>query len=81
MTPRSIRSCQACNRLVSVSGLERSDCSLVAVSVGTWVYGPLPIPPSTSNPHLFPHNVVFQTADWVNSEIPEDAQGYNVVVA
>ena len=45
------------------------------------MFGPLPIPPSTSHPHLFPHNVVFQTADWVNSEIAEDAQGYNVVVA
>lgn len=45
------------------------------------MFGPLPIPPDTSNDRRFPHNVVFQTADWVTSEIAEDTQGYDVVVA
>ncbi|KAJ7484419.1 Bicoid-interacting protein 3-domain-containing protein [Mycena latifolia] len=40
--------------------------------------GPLPIPPSA--PHLFPHNVSFRTADWVNETIPEDESGYDVVL-
>jgi len=41
--------------------------------------GPLPIPPS--DPDVFPHNVSFRTADWVNDSIPEDAGGYDVVLA
>ncbi|KAJ7089250.1 Bicoid-interacting protein 3-domain-containing protein [Mycena belliarum] len=41
--------------------------------------GPLPIP--LSNPQLFPHNVSFRTADWVNEPIPEDEGGYDVVLA
>ncbi|CAK5268640.1 unnamed protein product [Mycena citricolor] len=41
--------------------------------------GPLPIP--DSSPEIFPHNVAFRTADWVNEAIPEDAEGYDVVVA
>ncbi|KAF7348541.1 Bin3-type SAM domain-containing protein [Mycena venus] len=41
--------------------------------------GPLPIP--RSSPELFPHNVSFRTADWVNDTIPEDEGGYDVVVA
>ncbi|KAJ6532724.1 Bicoid-interacting protein 3-domain-containing protein [Mycena vulgaris] len=40
--------------------------------------GPLPIPPSA--PNLFPHNVSFRTADWVNDTIPEDEAGYDVVL-
>jgi 7SK snRNA methylphosphate capping enzyme len=44
------------------------------------IFGPLPIPLKT-NPDVFPHNVVFHTADWVNTEIAEDAEGYDVVVA
>ncbi|KAI0700777.1 Bicoid-interacting protein 3-domain-containing protein [Cytidiella melzeri] len=44
------------------------------------MFGPLPIP---LKKHLdtFPHNVVFYTADWVNNEIPEDSEEYDVVVA
>ncbi|KAJ6616474.1 Bin3-domain-containing protein [Mycena sp. CBHHK59/15] len=41
--------------------------------------GPLPVPRSA--PHLFPHNVAFRTADWVNETIPEDEDGYDVVLA
>ncbi|KAJ7190950.1 Bicoid-interacting protein 3-domain-containing protein [Mycena pura] len=41
--------------------------------------GPLPIPACT--PHLFPHNVSFRGADWVNATIPEDEGGYDVVLA
>jgi hypothetical protein len=41
--------------------------------------GPLPIP--RSSPDLFPHNVSFRTADWVNQTIPEDEVGYDVVIA
>jgi len=47
------------------------------------MFGPLPIPPNktdTATPS-FPHNVVFQVVDWVNSEISEDQEGYDVVVA
>jgi Bicoid-interacting protein 3 (Bin3) len=45
-------------------------------------FGPLPIPPcQTRDSHLFPHNVTFRTADWVNGEIPEDADGYDTVIA
>ncbi|KAF8217752.1 Bin3-domain-containing protein [Mycena galopus ATCC 62051] len=42
-------------------------------------HGPLPIPPSA--PELFPHNISFRTADWVNDTIPEDEGGYDVVLA
>jgi 7SK snRNA methylphosphate capping enzyme len=42
--------------------------------------GPLPIPESDRK-DVFPHNVVFQTADWVNAAIPEDSAGYDVVIA
>ncbi|KAJ7033137.1 Bicoid-interacting protein 3-domain-containing protein [Mycena alexandri] len=41
--------------------------------------GPLPIPHSA--PVLFPHNVSFRTADWVNERIPDDEGGYDVVLA
>jgi 7SK snRNA methylphosphate capping enzyme len=56
--------------------------------IGEWDYfpascahshGPLPIP--SSSPELFPHNVSFRTADWVNVTIPEDEGGYDVVLA
>ncbi|KAI0787050.1 Bin3-domain-containing protein [Irpex lacteus] len=40
----------------------------------------LPIP-TKKDSDMFPHNVIFHTADWVNSEIAEDAEGYDVVVA
>lgn len=45
------------------------------------MFGPLPIPTRPTETHLFPHNVVFQTADWVNTEISEDKIGYDVVIA
>lgn len=44
------------------------------------MFGPLPVPPR-KDATKFPHNVVFHAADWVNSTIPEDAEGYDVVVA
>ncbi|KAI0089135.1 Bicoid-interacting protein 3-domain-containing protein [Irpex rosettiformis] len=45
------------------------------------MFGPLPIPPKGAADTAFPHNVVFHTADWVTSDIPEDIEGYDVVVA
>lgn len=45
-------------------------------------FGPLSIPPSQHRGrHTFPHNITFRTADWVNSDIPEDKEGYDVVTA
>ena len=44
--------------------------------------GFLPIPPSEiRDRHVFPHNVSFRTADWVATRIPEDVDGYDVVIA
>ncbi|KAM5531932.1 hypothetical protein V8D89_014402 [Ganoderma adspersum] len=48
------------------------------------MFGPLPIPTSRAGKDAtdaFPHNVTFRSADWVNDEVPEDAEGYDVVVA
>ncbi|OCH92197.1 Bin3-domain-containing protein [Obba rivulosa] len=47
------------------------------------MFSPLPIPAARSpeDAHTFPHNVMFYTADWVNHDIPEDANQYDVVVA
>ncbi|TFK82067.1 Bin3-domain-containing protein [Polyporus arcularius HHB13444] len=48
------------------------------------MFGPLPIIDVAAPGNIaeaFPHNVSFRTADWVKSEIPEDAEGYDVVVA
>ncbi len=45
------------------------------------MFGPLPIPTRSKQTHIFPHNVVFQTADWVNTVISEDKIGYDVVIA
>lgn len=48
------------------------------------MFGPLPIPASGANKEvadIFPHNVTFRTADWVKEEIPEDVEGYDVIVA
>ncbi|CDO71401.1 hypothetical protein BN946_scf184908.g159 [Trametes cinnabarina] len=48
------------------------------------MFGPLPIPDSTMHEGAsdeFPHNVTFRTADWVNTEIPENASKYDVVIA
>ncbi|KAG6835712.1 hypothetical protein H0H93_015423, partial [Arthromyces matolae] len=47
-------------------------------------FGSLPIPPSQSQSrgrHVFPHNVSFRQADWLTTHIPEDDEGYNVVIA
>jgi 7SK snRNA methylphosphate capping enzyme len=46
-------------------------------------FGSLPIPPSSSRREKlsFPHNVSFRTADWTRTELPEDSEGYNVVIA
>lgn len=45
------------------------------------MFGHLPIPAVTASSSAFPHNVVFHTADWVNTEISEDAEGYDLVIA
>ncbi|CAL1701126.1 unnamed protein product [Somion occarium] len=45
------------------------------------MFGPLPIPPTSESDAGFPHNVVFKATDWVSTEISEDAEGYDVVVA
>ncbi len=45
------------------------------------MFGPLPIPSQSAVSTTFPHNVAFHTADWVSTEIPEDREGYDVVVA
>jgi hypothetical protein len=45
-------------------------------------FGPLPIPPAENRgQNSFPHNVSFRCADWVESEIPEDSGGYDIVIA
>lgn len=50
------------------------------------MFGPLPIPPMQDKDEAetgdkFPHNVTFQTADWMRQSIHEDTEGYDVVVA
>lgn len=45
------------------------------------MFGPLPIPTHSLKSDVFPHNIIFRTADWVSNEIAEDAEGYDVVVA
>jgi 7SK snRNA methylphosphate capping enzyme len=55
------------------------------------MFGPLPIPPSSTETGIrldasvpenaFPHNVSFRRADWVNERIPEDEPGYDVILA
>ncbi|KAK7439792.1 hypothetical protein VKT23_017367 [Stygiomarasmius scandens] len=45
-------------------------------------FGPLPIPPSHIRGNdVFPHNISFRTADWVEESIVEDRDGYDVVLA
>lgn len=45
-------------------------------------FGSLPVPPSkTRGQHVFPHNILYRTADWTCTEIPEDAERYDVVIA
>ncbi|EKM59244.1 uncharacterized protein PHACADRAFT_136674 [Phanerochaete carnosa HHB-10118-sp] len=45
------------------------------------MFGPLSIPPQSTRLDEFPHNVTFRAADWVNAEIAEDTEGYDVIVA
>ena len=55
------------------------------------MFGPLPIPPSSTETSImldsgvseiaFPHNVSFRCTDWVNECIPEDDMGYDVILA
>ncbi|KAJ8472978.1 hypothetical protein ONZ45_g16473 [Pleurotus djamor] len=46
------------------------------------MFGALPIPSAgPDEKHCFPHNLTFRTGDWVKEPIPEDAEGYNVVIA
>ena len=55
------------------------------------MFGPLPIPPSSTDMSItldsgvsenaFPHNVSFRRADWVNERILEDEAGYDVILA
>lgn len=47
------------------------------------MFGPLPIPSHTEHcpSDKFPHNITFQTADWVQQRIHEDTEGYDVVLA
>lgn len=49
------------------------------------MFGPLPIPPVNCpggpGREEFPHNVTFRATDWVNAEILEDRDGYDVVLA
>ncbi|KIM42383.1 hypothetical protein M413DRAFT_18658 [Hebeloma cylindrosporum] len=46
-------------------------------------FGSLPIPPASSAREKlsFPHNLSFRTADWTKTELPEDSEGYDVVIA
>ncbi|KAF8434498.1 Bicoid-interacting protein 3-domain-containing protein [Boletus edulis BED1] len=47
-------------------------------------HGPLPIPAPTSNSDhrdVFPHNVTFQTTDWVTEDTTRDEPVYDVVIA
>ncbi|TFY72937.1 hypothetical protein EVG20_g99 [Dentipellis fragilis] len=47
------------------------------------MFGPLPVPPAevVGSADEFPHNISFRRADWTNETIPEDAGGYDVVIA
>jgi hypothetical protein len=51
------------------------------------MFGPLPMPPTsvpsdTVTQELgFPLNVTFRTADWAKHAIPEDEDGWDVVLA
>jgi 7SK snRNA methylphosphate capping enzyme len=42
--------------------------------------GPLPVPPSQDQ-RAFPHNLAFRCADWTKEDIPEDKDGYDIVLA
>ncbi|KAF8981063.1 hypothetical protein BDQ17DRAFT_897106, partial [Cyathus striatus] len=38
-------------------------------------------PSSNRGQEVFPHNIAFRTADWNLHDIPEDKDGYDVVLA
>lgn len=72
--------------------MSQSECEETATdtSLGNYfpasfehMFGPLPIPAAriSKDAIVFPHNVTFRTADWVEEEIPDNAEGYDVVVA
>ena len=46
-------------------------------------FGHLPIPAARGRDvtTMFPHNVLFRTANWLENSILEDAQGYDVLIA
>ena len=47
------------------------------------MFGPLSILPIVSGSNdneKFPHNVIFRAADWVNGDIIEDRDGYDIVL-
>ncbi|KAG7446977.1 Bin3-domain-containing protein [Guyanagaster necrorhizus] len=45
-------------------------------------FGSLPIPPNRNRgKHVFPHNVSFRASDWVNDQIPEDSEPYDIIIA
>lgn len=45
--------------------------------------GPMPVPPTLTarNAHTFPHNLSFRAADWARGGIPEDTDGWDIVLA
>lgn len=46
------------------------------------MFGSLPIPPNRNRgKHVFPHNVSFRASDWVNNQIPEDSEPYDIIIA
>lgn len=46
------------------------------------MFGALPIPPNRNRgKHVFPHNVSFRASDWVNNQIPEDSEPYDIILA
>ncbi|KAK0204183.1 Bicoid-interacting protein 3-domain-containing protein [Desarmillaria ectypa] len=46
------------------------------------MFGSLPIPPNQNRgKHIFPHNVSFRASDWVNNQIPEDSEPYDIIIA
>jgi hypothetical protein len=51
-------------------------------------FGALPVPAvddnedaPENNDHIFPHNVLFRTADWVTDGVLEDEDRYDVIIA
>jgi 7SK snRNA methylphosphate capping enzyme len=45
------------------------------------MFGPVPLPESLNGTrNTFPLNVTFRAADWVNDGVPEDADGWDVII-